>query len=188
MTDQLGESQKPVEQSSTPDATPAQAEGETFDAARAMALIEKLRNQVKELSPKAKQAEQLAAAQKAKEESEMSELQKLNKRLADTESELRQTKRASTAAQIAARLGLPEALANRLQGETPEEMEADAKAILEALPKPTKPNPGVVPNPGAGAAPVNTDAEMLKRIRSSGPDIFSLSAAQKLGGGFINNE
>lgn len=40
----------------------------------------------------------------------------------------------------AAKHGLPAALADRLKGETAEEIEADAKAVVAALPKPAAPN------------------------------------------------
>jgi hypothetical protein len=153
-----------VQATATPNETPAQVEGEKFDPERAMALIAKLRDQVKELTPKAKQAEALAAAQKQKEEAEMTELQKLNKRLAETESELVATRRASLAANIAAKVGLPAVFADRLKGETPEDMEADAKAILEALPKQSKPQPGPVANPGMNGQVGETAAQRQARL------------------------
>ena len=46
---------------------------------------------------------------------------------------------------------LPAALADRLKGETLEEMEADAKSILAALPKPAAPD--INAHSGAGGAP-----------------------------------
>lgn len=52
---------------------------------------------------------------------------------------------------VAAKTNLPAALADRLKGETEEEMEADAKGIMAALPKPAAPN--INANPGAGGAP-----------------------------------
>jgi hypothetical protein len=173
MSDMAGEMPNtPAAQSdANQNATPAQADGEAFDAARAMALIEKLRTQVKELTPKAKQAEQLAAAVKAKEEAEMTEIQKLSKRLTEAESELKATRHAAQASDIAAKVGLPAALADRLKGETPEEMEADAKAILDALPKTEtkKPQPGPVINPGANGQPGETAAQMRQRITGVTP-------------------
>lgn len=57
--------------------------------------------------------------------------------------------------QAATQTSLPAALADRLQGETLEEMVADAKTILAALPKPAAPNvngvngDGAVPRGGA---------------------------------------
>jgi hypothetical protein len=51
----------------------------------------------------------------------------------------------------AAQTKLPVALAERLKGETLDEMVADAKAILAALPKPAAPD--INANSGAGGAP-----------------------------------
>lgn len=48
--------------------------------------------------------------------------------------------------------GLPQPLADRLKGETLDEMVADAKSILAALPKPAAPN--INASNGAGGAPV----------------------------------
>jgi hypothetical protein len=47
---------------------------------------------------------------------------------------------------VASRVGLPAAFVGRLQGETEQELEADARTLLAALPKPTAPNI----NSGAG--------------------------------------
>ena len=52
---------------------------------------------------------------------------------------------------VAAKTSLPLPLADRLRGETEEEMIADAKAIIAALPKPAAPN--INANSGAGGAP-----------------------------------
>ena len=46
---------------------------------------------------------------------------------------------------------MPAALANRLQGETAEDIEADAKELMAALPKPTAPN--INSGTGNGATP-----------------------------------
>ena len=56
---------------------------------------------------------------------------------------------------------MPQALANRLQGETLEEIEADAKELMAALPKPAAPN--INSGTGNGAAPTGAtvDREML---------------------------
>lgn len=52
---------------------------------------------------------------------------------------------------VASRLGLPEPLIDRLRGETVDEIEADAKALLAAIPKPAAPNINAAS--GNGAAP-----------------------------------
>lgn len=53
---------------------------------------------------------------------------------------------------VAAKTGLPAALAERLRGEDEADMIADAKSILQALPKPAAPN--INAESGAGGAPL----------------------------------
>lgn len=178
MAESTGETPKPTTQSvDNANEILSQGEGEQFDAKRAMELIAKLRGEIKELKPRAKQAEELAAAQKARDEAEMTESQKLSKRLAETEAALRTERRNATAAGVAARVGLPGALAGRLQGETPEEMEADARAILEALPKAAAPTekpktPGPI-NPGANGQTGESPAERKTRLYGDTADIWA---------------
>ena len=65
---------------------------------------------------------------------------------------------AVTRRDIAARLNVPAALADRLQGNTPEEIEADAKQLMAALPKPGTPSA----NAGTGARqPGAADAKSM---------------------------
>jgi hypothetical protein len=65
--------------------------------------------------------------------------------LADRDGKLRDSETRAMKAEIAKAAGLPEGLADRLQGTTPEELEADAKRLAEAM----GPGPAV----GAGTAP-----------------------------------
>ena len=79
----------------------------------------------------------------------MTEAEKATKRAQELEAKLKAYERAEAQRAAAEKVGIPAALASRLQGETPEELEADAKRLLELLPKPQKPAPGVNPtNPG----------------------------------------
>jgi len=146
-----------------------QAAPEEFDRDRAMALIEKLRKENRELTKRAKTADELEAEKRKREEAEMSELDKANKRLAELEAQVKNQTLAQMRREVAASVGLPPALADRIHGETPEEMEADAKSMLEALPKPVanKPSPGIVTNvtnPGAATQPAETRDQRLRRI------------------------
>lgn len=52
---------------------------------------------------------------------------------------------------VGAKLGVPDALISRIKGETEEEIEEDAKSVIEALPKPAAPNVGN--QSGEGDAP-----------------------------------
>jgi len=98
-----------------------------------------------------------------KKDAELSDLQKEQKRAADLERENKELKTNQLKLSIAAKIGIPESLALRLQGETPDDIEKDAKAILETLPK--KPAAtGNPTNPGGGSQAVETDAERRKRL------------------------
>jgi hypothetical protein len=94
-----------------------------------MALIEKLRKENRELTKRAKTADELEAEKRKREEAEMSELDKANKRLAELEAQVKNQTLAQMRREVAASVGLPPALADRIHGETPEEMEADAKSM-----------------------------------------------------------
>jgi Arc/MetJ family transcription regulator len=105
----------------------------------------------KEAATRRKQLEALEAEKKSREEAELSELEKTAKRLQETEAQLKTLSRREMQRQAAEKVGLPVAFVSRLQGETLEELEADAESMLAALPKPEKPQPGLHPtNPPEG--------------------------------------
>lgn len=163
-------------------------EGEVFDAARAMKTIEKLRAEIKELKPKARQAEELSAAEQKRREAEMTELQKLQSAFEKAQAELKETKLRQLRQEIAIKVDLPLVFADRLHGETADELEADAKRILEALPKVPKPPPVNATNPGAGASHGETVEQQRARIYGQGIDVFSTEYAKTHGGGVIITE
>lgn len=86
-----------------------------------------------------------AAIAKAKSDADaraMAEQGKFEQLYKQTQTELEAERQRATAASlavtrrdIAARLNVPAALADRLRGETPEEIEADAKQLIASLPK-----------------------------------------------------
>ena len=179
--------EKQVETTTTEVATETvetpEVKGDEFDKARAMALIEKLRAENKEAAKAKKRLDELEAEKKSKDEAEMTELQKTQKRLADIEAKNKAYERTDAQRKAAEKAGLPAALASRLQGETPEELEADAKALLETLPKPTKPAPGINPTQPSNAQHGETDAQKLARLRSNSISPFSEEGARLFGGG-----
>lgn len=146
--------------------TTEMVEGEPYDAQRAMDTIRKLRDEIKALKPRAKLADEYDAAEKKRQEAELSEMEKLRKHVADVEAELNAMRLNEQRRAIAVKLGLPEALADRIHGETPDMMEADAKILLEAIPKPQTPPNSKIPatNPGASGRQGETDAERRKRL------------------------
>jgi multidrug efflux pump subunit AcrA (membrane-fusion protein) len=184
-------SEQPVEtQAETTPTTPETetVKGEPYDAARAMLTIEKLRAEIKELKPKARQAEELTQAEQKRKEAEMTELQKLQAELEKARSELKRTQLDELKRQAAIKAELPLVFADRLRGETPEELEADAKLILGALPKAPK-TPAVNPtNPGPGASQGETVAQALARIHGQSVDVLNPSFAREHGGGVVIRE
>lgn len=103
----------------------------------------------KEAAARRKRLEELEAEEAKRKEAAMTETEKATKRAQELEAKLKAYERTEAQRAVAEKVGLPAVLATRLQGETPEELEADAKALLETLPKPTKPAPGInATNPG----------------------------------------
>ena len=120
------------------------------------------KNKEEEAARHFKKIQTFEQAEQDKKDAELSELQKEQKRAATLEAENKKIKLDLLKQQTASKLGLPDVLANRLQGETPEEIEADAKQLLETLPK--KPNPASATNPGGDRQVAETDAERRRRL------------------------
>ena len=86
-----------------------------------------------------------------RKEAEMTEIELANKRAQELEAKVKQLETNKLQHDIATKVGLPAVFADRIRGETPEEMEADAKILLEAQPKQkAAPNTGAT-NPGEKA-------------------------------------
>ena len=162
--------------------------GEVFDAARAMKTIEALRAEIKELKPKAKQADELTAAEQKRKEAEMTELQKLTAQLEKANAELKAAQLADMRRTAAVEVGLPLVFADRLKGETPEELAEDAKKRLEALPKTPKTPAVSATNPGAGASQGETIAQQRARIYGTGINALDPDWGRTHGGGVVMPE
>ena len=186
--------EKQVETTTTDVATETVVEtpevkGDEFDKARAMALIEKLRAENKEAAKAKKRLEEFEQAEAKRKEAEMTETEKATKRAQELEAKLKAYERTDAQRKAAEKVGLPVSLAIRLMGETPEELEADAKALLETLPKPTKPAPGINPTQPQNAQHGETDAQKLARLRHNAVSPFSEEGARLYGGGvYIDNK
>lgn len=88
----------------------------------------------------------------AEEQGEFRKLyEKAQQQIAETEAKLQAAEIASIKRDVAARLNMPAALASRLQGDDESTIEADAKDLMAALPKPTAPN--INSGAGVGNAP-----------------------------------
>ncbi len=119
-------------------------------------------NKEEEAARHFKKLQTFEQAEQAKKDAELSELDKEKKARVALEAENKKIKLDLLKQSTASKLGLPEVLALRLQGETPEEIEADAKQLLETLPK--KPNPASATNPGGDRQVAETDAERRRRL------------------------
>lgn len=67
---------------------------------------------------------------------------------------------------VASRLGLPDPLIDRLRGETVEEIENDAKALVAAMPKPAAPNI----NSTTGGAPLPVSSAQIAESKKRSGD------------------
>ena len=132
-----------------------------------------------------KQADALAAEQKAKADAEMSEMDKLKRELAELQAKATQAERQNLQRKIGAELGLPDVLALRLQGDDEEAMREDAQAILATMPKKSNAPTLSATNPSNGQPAGETPAQQRARFYGTGADIFDPAQAAKLGGGVV---
>ena len=163
MTDNMTETVAEVEKPQAVIPTDAPATEEPFDAERAKALIDKLRQEVKENKAKAKRADELEAAEKKRKDAELSEAERLRKELEDASAKLAELTRKEMQRQAATEAGLPAALAERLRGDNLDEMTADAKHLLEVMPKAPKAS-NTVTNPATGQTQGESDQERRVRL------------------------
>ena len=111
--------------------------------------IAKERTKAESMAVKAREEAERKAAE---EQGEFRKLyEKAQQQIAETEAKLQAAEIASIKRDVAARLNMPAALASRLQGEDESAIEADAKELMAALPKPTAPN--INSGAGVGNAP-----------------------------------
>ena len=146
----------------TPEVKVETTEQDEFDPKRAMALIEKLRHENRDLGKAAKRLTELEAAEAKKKEAELSEIDKLKADYDKATREIYELRILQLRREVADEVGLPPALAERLKGETAEDLKADAAKLKEFVPKPAQKSPGPT-NPGS-ASTGETDAQKRKRL------------------------
>ena len=152
----------------------AQAQTErTFTQADVDRIItERLAKERTKAESMATRAREEAERKAAEEQGRYQQLyEAAQKRIAEKDAELKAAQIASIKREVASRLNMPLALANRLQGEDEADIEADAKALLAALPKPAAPN--INSGTGNGAAPtpgVMSEAEKKEMAARLGVD------------------
>lgn len=181
MSDQPAQPQVGAETDVIEKVTPA-VETEEFDKERALETIRKLREFEKEAKSLKRKVGEYEEAEQKRKEAEMSETDKLKAQLEKAALELSTLKTNELKRQAAAKFKLPDALALRLQGNTLEELEADAETLAKTLPKGTvtvgATNPGAVSNK-------KTDEELRAEIFGGGKQLFTPGWLEQHGGGVL---
>ena len=118
---------------------------------------EKVEMSAEELARKLRNKEDEAERKKAA----MSETERLQAELAEARKAAQELATKQAQRDAAEKIGLPLVFAERLKGATPEELEADAKKLLESMPK-GKVAETKAAAPGAGEAATVTDADRRK--------------------------
>ena len=116
----------------------------------------------KEEAARRKKLEALEKADQERQEASKSELEKAIDRATKAEQAAHELLLKDMRRDAAEKVGLPKALAERLKGETPEELEADAAVVLAAMPVKTAPK--LEPTNPGGVHTGETEAERKKRL------------------------
>ena len=132
----------------------------------AQKLIKELRGESaahRKAKKEAETAAELAARQAAEEQGKFKELyeQEMDKR-EKAEAETKRLELDALKSKVAVEVGLPAPLAARLQGETEDELKADAQAVLAVLPKSTIDNDA---QQGTGGAATQTPTMSEEEIK-----------------------
>ena len=175
--EQVQETQGQPENAAQLDAT---ASGEqaarTFTQADVDRMIaDRLDRERKHSETKAQKAREEGERKAAEEQGQYQKLYEAERAKATAaEQRARELELASLRRDAAAKFALPAKLAERLKGETPEELEADAKAIAADLPKPTAPNINATGGAANGhSAGISADMAREKAARYGvNPDLF----------------
>jgi len=154
---------------------------EEYEPERALELIQKQRQFEKDLKKANEKLQKFEHLEQERKKAELSEIDRLKLEKQEAEQKLADLTRKEQRREIAEKVKLPFALADRIKGETPEEMEADAKQLFESLPKPVTPKTGVT-NPGAQAK-----EPAVERLNSD-IDPFDPAWVKAHGGGAILKE
>ena len=109
-----------------------------------------------------KEAEKHRLAKKAEEDAKLSEIERAKRDAEEATRELDRLRAANLRQQVALDAGLPSKWAGRLQGETQEELAADAASILADLNKSRQPAPD--PSQGPRTSGLSADDQFFESI------------------------
>ena len=141
-------------------------EEEPFDKERAMATIKNLRKFEKDAAKLAKEVESYKQKEEERKKAELSEIERLTLEKQEAEKKLAELTLKEQRREAAKEAELPEVLADRIKGETLEEMIEDAKKLVAELPPAQKQKSNVgVTNPGQNASGnQETKEQRLQRL------------------------
>jgi hypothetical protein len=146
--------------------TPKEAE-RTIDELKAE--LDKLQRTVKNREEEAARVhaklEKFEKEEQARKEAEMTEMEKIKLQAESAEKQLADVRKSLLKREVAAKVELPEILIDRLKGDSAEELEADAKKLLEELPKPKATISTT--NPGSNQSIQETREQQFKRLFGS---------------------
>jgi hypothetical protein len=144
-------------------ATEVQAEMVSIPASELDKIKASLAQANKEAAERRRKLDAFEKAEAERKQAEMTELERMRLQFEEVQTRAAQLEREKLQRQAAEQTGLPPALAARLQGESLDEMLADAKGIVESLPKAQQPKLTAT-NPGAGGTAKKTDEERLREL------------------------
>ena len=142
--------------------TPEAVKEEVFDEAGYKALVAKLRETEKQAKKDAARLIALEKESQTRIDAEKTELQKAQDRADKLEADLKKEQLKVMRRDAATEAKLPLAWADRLKGETPEELLADALILLETMP--AKVAPKIDPTNPGGIQTGETEAQKRARL------------------------
>lgn len=157
---------------------------ETFDKERAMATITKLRESEKQSKQERKELEQLRVDKKQREDAALTESERHKKERDELALENAKIKSDLLRRDVIDETGLPAIFADRLKGDSKEELLADAEAIAKTLPQ-LKVAPKVPATNPNQAQTIETDTQKRERLFGRQGNPFDMDAIKEKGGGVI---
>ena len=147
------------------DKTRAELNRANKEAAERRVALKQAQDELTALKAAQTQAEQAALAERGEYqklyEAEKQKAADLEKAAAEMQSRIKQQELAALRQRVANEKGLPATLAERLQGETAEELAADAETLLAAIPRPVAPSMNGATRGANGAAVSEADARQI---------------------------
>ena len=153
-----------------------------YSRERAMNTILNFRKMEKEWKRKEKELAELQAKEQERKQAQLTEAEQYKQRADQLEAELKAERYGRMRLQVASKYNLPEALANRLQGDSLEALELDAQELVKLLPKPKK-EAQLSPTDIGDGKKGETDAQKRARIYNKGTDLFDIESLKRNGGG-----